>query len=181
MSAETYARRFNALAYSLREDPAATGERWSVCNVCGCEADDPHDPACPVGTADRADAAEAECARLRATEEAMGESDRRGFAHHQWVCQERDTLRAENERLRALLASTVEHESTSSHSHEREGTWDADNRRTIASKPCERCHTFADAREALGRPRWPASRRIDHTTPDTCDHRPDCGCGQERR
>jgi len=42
-------RRFNRIAYTLREDPAASGERWSVCRVCEAEGDDPHDPGCPVG------------------------------------------------------------------------------------------------------------------------------------
>lgn len=53
MSDDRFAHRFNQLAYRLREDPAATGERTSVCNVCGCEGDDPHDPACPVGLVER--------------------------------------------------------------------------------------------------------------------------------
>lgn len=56
MTPAELAHRFSALAYSLREDPTGTGERWSACNVCGCEAEEAHDPACPVDAAERADA-----------------------------------------------------------------------------------------------------------------------------
>ncbi|MDO9016577.1 MAG: hypothetical protein Q8S73_38515 [Deltaproteobacteria bacterium] len=52
-STAAFARRFNAAAYSLREDPTATGERWSVCRACGCEGDDPHDPRCVVAAVEQ--------------------------------------------------------------------------------------------------------------------------------
>lgn len=58
-------------------------------------------------------------------------------------------------RLQALVAVLVTHERDNGHSHACVGTWDRSNGAPLGGAPCARCHTFADAREAIGLPRWP--------------------------
>lgn len=83
----------------------------------------------------------------------------------------------ELERLRGLLSKLVTFEFAVAHGHARRGVWDSDNRPALRDKPCEKCHAFADAREATGQPRWVA-RDLDTPKPRPAGPcRPDCGCG----
>lgn len=98
---------------------------------------------------------------------------------------------AEAGRLRGLLGALVRHEEDEPHSHHFVGTWDSSNLPDIAGKPCARCHEFADARQALGLPRWlPVftgrgrcplhADSTDCEHPESCSHADDCGCGKDR-
>jgi hypothetical protein len=90
---------------------------------------------------------------------------------------DRAELLGEVDRLRALLARLAAEEHEAGHGHRLAGTWDASNGPPSGGRPCGRCHAFADAREALGLPRWGAPTRRNPTRPDivTCGLR--CGCG----
>lgn len=85
-------------------------------------------------------------------------------------------------RLQALVAVLVTHERDNSHSHACVGTWDRSNGAPLGGAPCARCHTFADAREAIGLPRWPTRDEYHQRAedrPPTCEHPAGCGCGAE--
>ena len=91
---------------------------------------------------------------------------------------ERDDARAEVDQLRAIVASVLPFQNCNAHGHERDGVWDGDNG-VRAGRPCVKCHAFADAREAIGRPRWPSPRSIDGGAAG--DHPEGCGCGRPLR
>ena len=93
-------------------------------------------------------------------------------------------LAAEVRSLRAKLAALLRYEHGNSHGHSRVATWDRDNRAPVGNAPCARCHAFADAREAIGLPRWPtveehhrASYRRESDAEMVCSHTAECGCG----
>lgn len=92
-------------------------------------------------------------------------------------------LADEVQSLRAKLAALLPHEHGTSHGHRLAATWDPDNRPGVRGAPCARCHAFADAREALGLPRWPSveeyhrAHSLNSDRPLTCEHAAECGCG----
>lgn len=93
-------------------------------------------------------------------------------------------LAAEVQSLRAKLAALLRYEHGNSHAHSRVATWDRDNGPPVGNAPCARCHAFADAREALGMPRWPtaeeyhrAHNRCETRAEKVCAHDAACGCG----
>jgi hypothetical protein len=95
---------------------------------------------------------------------------------------DRAELLGEVERLRALLARLAAEEHETKHVHWLAGTWDASNGPPYGGKPCARCHAFADAREALGQPRWPLTspawpHAYQPPRPATITCGPRCGCG----
>ena len=86
--------------------------------------------------------------------------------------------------MRERLAALLRYEHGNSHGHSRVATWDRDNRAPVGNAPCARCHAFADAREAIGLPRWPtveehhrASYRRESDAEMVCSHTAECGCG----
>lgn len=86
------------------------------------------------------------------------------------------SLGTEALRLHALLARVVRRERGAPHGHQRSGVWNASNGPLRASQPCARCHDFADARTALGLPRWEVCAEPDEDL-TACDG---CGCGGVR-
>jgi hypothetical protein len=95
---------------------------------------------------------------------------------------DRAELLGEVERLRGLLELLTAEEHEVGHGHRVAGTWDASNGPPSGGTPCARCHAFADAREALGLPRWPhtdpawpTTRQPERPITTTCG--PRCGCG----
>lgn len=125
-----------------------------------------------------------ELKQIRArVERDMGESaldDRELVARITHALLDRAELLAEVERLRVLIAQLVAEENEVGHGHRLAGTWDASNGPPHGGMPCARCHAFADAREAVGLPRWPAttSRRGERPVTAACGLR--CGCGDHR-
>ena len=93
-------------------------------------------------------------------------------------------LAAEVRSLRAKLAALLRYEHGNSHGHSRVATWDRDNSPPVGNAPCARCHAFADAREAVGLPRWlpmeehnRARYRREPREEMVCEHPAACGCG----
>lgn len=86
-----------------------------------------------------------------------------------------EAAEAEVAQLRAHLATLLSYEQSTGHSHDWGGHWDSSGGRPVGGKPCLRCHQFADAREAVGLPRWPALPERDEE--EATEHRDDCGCG----
>ncbi|TAK30956.1 MAG: hypothetical protein EPO40_06080 [Myxococcaceae bacterium] len=78
----------------------------------------------------------------------------------------------ENTRLRSHLAAVLPFEQ--GHGHDETGIWDKSNGPPDGGKPCLQCHVFADAREAIGLPRWKALPEGDESGTTTC--RKGCGC-----
>lgn len=101
-------------------------------------------------------------------------------AHHDTATMDRVALVAEVRRLRALLAALVQHENSNGHAHARRALWDADNREGLRCERCARCHAFADARTAIGLPRWDVVYPSSHDEPMTAPCPTDCGCGALR-
>ena len=87
---------------------------------------------------------------------------------------------AEVRRLRAHVAALAQHETTNGHAHARRAVWDTDNREGIRGERCARCHAFADARTAIGLPRWDVVYPSSHDEPMTAPCPTDCGCGALR-
>ncbi len=90
---------------------------------------------------------------------------------------DRAELLEEVKRLRGHLTRLVAEEDTNSHGHDRRGTWDASNGPPLRGHPCARCHAFADARQAIGLPRWQAAPSGEDGAV-ACPRA--CGCGGHR-
>lgn len=70
----------------------------------------------------------------------------------------------ERDLFRGHLLRMLQRGGVSSHSHAVPGMWDVSNGFPRGGTPCAQCHDDADAREAVGLPRWPGAGARNATT-----------------